>query len=334
MFMLSLHRNENSLGLSPSVRAILQSMSHQAYGYPAELLSPLRNRLAQQYKTSTAQVICGAGSTDVLRMALQALALRPDARLFCSVPFYPRVKMLTRHHLPMTQVPLDQRLCVDIDALRHAVAAYRGNAVVYLSNPDCHTGELLRREVLLDWMREAGSRVFFIVDEAYMEFVPDATARSLAECVQSGAGNVLVLRTFSKAFGLAGVRIGYGLTSAKNARELSRFGAASTISLPAACAALDALEDTEWLMHSRVLVDVSRGLLIEGLDSLGLEYRSGYVNFVLHALPCGGLPFRRSLRSRGVRVVYPVAGVPGWCRVAVGTPDEVSYYLDGLKSCM
>lgn len=327
--MLALHCNENVFGLSPTVRFILQSSGSCVYQYPGDELRLLRRQLARETGVDESCVMPGAGSTEVLRAALHAWLDMPDARFFCASPTYAPAASIAGTRVPVVQVPPDKSLRVDLAALRAAVDRHHGPAVVYLSNPDCHTGELLSRELLASWVASSAPLTRFIVDEAYMEFVPQERDATLLPCLSDFAGRLLVLRTFSKAYGLAGLRIGYGL-GGHPLPGAETLGAG--IGVLSVRAALEAVDDRGWLEHARCLMAVARTHLQQGVAALGLDWQSGHGNFVLHAVPPRVQDFSRSLRPYGIRVAYPLAGLPGRCRVTVGTIPDMNYYLSVLST--
>jgi histidinol-phosphate aminotransferase len=332
--MLALHRNQNCFGLSPSVRAILHTASDRAFSYPDVEVGRLQYTLARRFSLNLEQVVCAAGSSEVLRHALRQLARMTGMHLFCSSPCYSVVEATAGQYMSLTRVGLTRQMAVDLPALRLSVAQHPGPAAVYLSNPDCHTGELLDGTALADWIAEANERVFFIIDEAYLEFVPEVQTRSMCSLLKGKASNLLVLRTFSKAYGLAGLRVGYGLVSSRWTTEFSNCGVADTLNLLGARAALDSLENAEWLAHSLLLLQVSRSILLEGLAEMGIPSHAGPVNFVLHACTLNEAQ-RHCLREvYGLRIVSQIEGLPGWCRVTVGSVAEVTYYLNALRILM
>jgi histidinol-phosphate aminotransferase len=326
--MLTLHRNENLFGLSPAVRFVLQSSCPVVYQYPGDELMLLQKLLARLAGLHSPLVMVGAGSTEVLRIALADWLRQPAARLFCLEPVYPPVLVLAGGLAPVTLVPPGVGWRPDLTALRREVGRHDGSAVVYLSNPDCHSGELFSRDELSAWLGNTPPRVRFIIDEAYMEFVPQHRDATLLPCVADFAGRLLVLRTFSKAYGLAGLRIGYGLGDTLPGADALACG----VGVLAVRAALEALDDHGWIEHSRCLMLAARTHLQQGLTSLGLVWLNGQGNFVLHTLPAGGRNFGAALRPYGIRVAYPLAGLPGWCRTTVGTIADMNYYLSVLST--
>jgi histidinol-phosphate aminotransferase len=327
--MLTLHRNENIFGLSPSVRFILQSSCAGVYQYPGDELRLLQRVLAREFGVEESCVTLGAGSTEVLRFVLSAWLQLPGVRLFCADPTYPPVLAIAGSPDRVVRVPSRLARHLDLVALRAEVDRHVGPAVVYLSHPDCHSGELLSRPALANWIAEAGARVRFIVDEAYMEFVPDANEATVLPCLADFADRLLVLRTFSKAYGLAGLRIGYGLSG----RPLPGGGVlAAGLGTLAVRAAIEAFDDRGWLEHARCLLTAARTHLQQGLSAQGLDWLPGHGNFVLHTLPAGSKDFVRALRPYGVRVAYPLPGLPQWCRATVGTIPDMNYYLSVLST--
>jgi len=328
--MLALHRNENGYGLSPLLRALVER-AHDAIGcFPHDEVPQLCRMLARYFHLPPEQVVCAAGSTEILCRSLLQLATIPNIRLLYFSPASMALAQFKLEGMPRMPLALDAALSADLAGLRLKREQHRGPAVVYLSQPNCYTGELINRERLYDWIAAAGDATYFVLDEAYMEFVPDSRQHSLTEMLAGCTHKLLVLRTFSKAYGLAGLRVGYGLMSNGWLQHPTKLDSLCTLSVFGVRAALEAFEDKQWLMHSMQLLEVSRVLLLEGLAALQLACYSGPVNFVLHALPGDAERFLSHLYNYGVRVLLP-EGLDGWCRVTVGRPSEVSYYLDVLR---
>ncbi|TDR79895.1 pyridoxal phosphate-dependent aminotransferase [Paludibacterium purpuratum] len=325
--MLPLHRNETHLCLSPATRAQLVAASHDCWRYPGREIGRLQQALACLHGKSADQLLLGAGSTSILLAALGDRLSLGDAVLFYGLPVYAPVADFVAPSRAFPVAPsADGR--PDLARLQQCVARHAGPAVVYLSNPDGLTGEVFARDALLRWVASAGTQVFFIVDEAYIEFMPDHAQHSLIGRQSALPPNLMVLRTFSKARGMAGLRIGYGVSGDRPL--LSRLGAplAAGLNLPGLLAALDALEDDSWLDQARFLLDVAREALLTGLVELRIRYRSGPTNFVLHAVPGDTVSFQARMRSQGFLLAFPL---PGWCRVSVGSYEAVQSYLTALR---
>lgn len=329
--MLSLHRNQNCYGLSPSVREVLASVRHSAYAYPEAELVCLKRTLSRRFGVGLSQVVCGAGSSLILREALRHVSTLADARLFVSSPTY---AIAESQGLPVCRVAMDAGLSVDLSAMQRQVAQHAGVAVVYLSNPDCHSGSELDNRALAEWIAGAGEQVYFIIDEAYMEFVARSTSSPLASVLAGNVHNLLVLRTFSKAYGLAGLRVGYGLVSGRWMQGFHTIVLEDTLGLPGARAALEALDDESWLEQARLMVELSRQMLVDGVTMMNLQCSQSSVNFVLHRMPPDAQRFVRQLQRQDLRIAYPIAGLDGWCRVTVGSLGEVSCYLKALRDSL
>ncbi|MBV8047943.1 MAG: histidinol-phosphate aminotransferase family protein [Paludibacterium sp.] len=329
--MLLLDRNENRLGLAPATRAQMIGASRASWRYPEQETWRLQQALANVHGQSPERVLLGAGSTSVLLAVLADRLQSGRATLFHPLPVYAPVLAFPS---PLKAYPVgptaDGR--IDLPRLRQRVEQHQGDAVVYLSNPDCYSGEVLPRESLLHWITQSGPRVFFIIDEAYIEFMPDHGQRSLIRRQSALPRNLLVLRSFSKAYGMAGLRVGYAVTrNARLAAQL-RVPLATGMNLPGVMAACDALEDAAWLEHSRFLLEVARSALLEGLSELGIATRHGPTNFVLHEVPCDLSVFRARLHEQSVRLAFPQGELSSWCRVSVDCFASVQAYLTLLRS--
>ncbi|WP_215782141.1 histidinol-phosphate transaminase [Paludibacterium sp. B53371] len=331
--MLNLHRNECRHGLSPAVRRLLSSAGPLAWQYPAREAARLVQRLAIYHRRRPEEFVLGAGATAILQTVLAHFARRPDARLFYSAPVFPL--------LPAMAGALPSEFCrwlpdgsIDLPGLRQRVEQHRGAALVYLSNPDCHGGQMLDQTLLDAWMCEASPRVRFIIDEAYMEFLPEPEAHSLLSRLDALPSSLLVLRTFSKAYGLAGLRVGFAV--GRDAGWLAGLQAAlaPALNLPGLLAAAEALQNPAWLEHARWLLATARAALCEGLEALQLSPRCSVLNFVLHRLPGEAAFWLAGLAAADVSVCYPINTLPGWCRVSVDSFDGVQRYLQVLRDLL
>jgi histidinol-phosphate aminotransferase len=307
-FALSL--NENPFPPLPAVRSVLIRSIDAANRYPEFMPDRLRNLIAGRIGVPADQVVLGAGATGVVLQALQALTAPGDAIAMAAPTFdgYPIVAQMAR--LNSLTVPLDERGHNDLDGLADAAANAR---VVVVCRPHNPTGTLEPTAQLLRFLRRVPHDTIVLLDEAYIEFAAPEHRIGVSALV-GRFPNLVVVRTFSKAYGLAGLRIGYGLASAELARTLWSqqlpFGIAMT-SLPAVAASYNA--EDQLLQRIRLIASERRYLRMR-LSALGIYTTDAHANFTY--LPSRGRQWREVFADTGLHVrCY----ADGGARITVGS---------------
>jgi histidinol-phosphate aminotransferase len=307
-FALSL--NENPFPPLPAVRSALIRSIDAANRYPEFLPERLRSLIAGRVGLPADRVVLGAGATGVVLQALQALTAPGDAIAFSSPTFdgYPIIAQMARLN-PVT-VPLDEYGHNDLDGLADAAANAR---VVVVCRPHNPTGTVAPTAQVVRFLRRVPRDTIVLLDEAYIEFAAAEHQIDVAALV-ARFPNVVVVRTFSKAYGLAGLRIGYGLASAELARTLWAqqlpFGIAIT-SLLAVAASYDAGDQ---LLQRTRLITAERRYLRVRLGAIGVYTTDAHANFVY--LPSSGRLWREVFADSGLHVrFYPDGGA----RITVGS---------------
>jgi histidinol-phosphate aminotransferase len=318
-FALSL--NENPFPPLPAVRAALIRSIDAANRYPEFLPERLRGLIASRIGMPADQVVLGAGATGVVLQVLHALTAPGDVIAMASPTFdgYPIIAEMTR--LTPVTVPLDEHGHNDLDGLADAAANAR---VVVLCRPHNPTGTLESTAEVLRFLRRVPRDTVVLLDEAYIEFA--APEHRIDACkLTTRFPNVVVVRTFSKAYGLAGLRIGYGLASPELANTLWTqqlpFGIAIT-SLLAVAASFDA-EDQ--LLQRVQLITAERRYLRMRLGAIGIYTTDAHANFTY--LPPSGRPWREVFADSELRVrFYPDGGA----RITVGSRAATSAVLSAV----
>jgi histidinol-phosphate aminotransferase len=295
----------------------------ELHRYPDPSSAGLKDALSRLAEAPPARLWVGNGSDEAIDVLVRALAA-PGDRVVVAAPTYGVYAARARTHgIGVEEVRLDADYDLDVD--RTAVAAEDAK-LVFLCSPNNPTGNLLSEDRILELVRR--TRCLVAVDEAYVEFAP---RRSLA----ARAGDperLAVLRTFSKAWGLAGARVGWLAGHPELVRVLDVVGLPYPLSRPAARSALRALELEEEMERRVRRVREERRRLRVGLDELGLEVAPSDANFLLFFVPEPGGVQRRLADEHGV-VVRDRSGLPGLkgaLRVTVGTPEENDRFLEGL----
>jgi histidinol-phosphate aminotransferase len=328
---IRLSSNENPLGIPDSAReAIIDALS-AGHRYP-RLNGDVAERIAAANGVRPENIVLGNGSAEILQMTVQAVSVGDRARVVIADPTFEQVE---RYALAMgaevVKVPLLPDHTHDIAGMDAAARNAPGPVLVFVCNPNNPTGTVTPCDAVARWIEDAPSHVWFLVDEAYLEFATDPTYRAFVNEATSRA-NVVVCRTFSKIYGLAGIRLGYAIADQATSRRLREFVAATNINHLAAAAALASLDDTAYVQRS--LDTNAHGLRIAyaTLDDLGIEYLPSHANFVLHRITGDLDAYIGRMREQGVLVGRAFPPMTTWNRVSIGTPDEMRRWADALRT--
>jgi histidinol-phosphate aminotransferase len=326
--IIKLASNESPLGPSPMARAMAMVELEELCRYPDGSGTCLRTALADLHGLEPECFTLGNGSNDVLELAAR-LFVSPEHEVVFSEHAFAVYPLVTRAiGARAVQVPArDQGH--DLAAMADAVSDR--TRLVFIANPNNPTGTWNDARALEAFLSAVPEQVIVVIDQAYAEYVDEP---DYPDCIAWLArySNLIVTRTFSKAHGLAGLRVGYGVSSLEVAEVLNRVRQPFNVNSVALAAAAASLEDDEHLARS---VDVNRsGLrkLRAGFDARGIDYIASVANFVTFAVPGGdAAAVYTALLHEGI-IVRPVAnyGLPGHLRVTVGLEDENARFLDVL----
>jgi len=324
--IIKLASNENPRGASPKVQAAIAAALGDLTRYPDGNGYALKAALASRLRVAPEQIVLGNGSNDVLELVTQAFLRPGDDALYSQYAFivYPLATQARGAH-GIEVAAKDHGH--DLDAMLAAITG--STRVVFIANPNNPTGTWLAGDVVERFISAVPRDVIVVLDEAYDEFL-DPSERAPSTAWISQYPNLVVSHTFSKAHGLAALRVGYGVMDAAIADLLNRVRQPFNVNSLAQTAALAALEDTQYVEDSRVLNREGRRQLEAGLQALRLRYLPSRGNFVLFEAGDAMAVYQALLRQ-GV-IVRPVAnyGLPAWLRVTVGTAQENERFLASL----
>lgn len=324
--VIKLASNENALGPSAKALAALAREAARASFYPDAGAALLREALAARLGLSVGEIIVGNGSDEIIRLAAEALLGPEDEAVICRPTFgeYLYAVQLLGARPVLVHSPDGQ----DVEAVLSALTPR--TRMVFLCNPNNPTGTMIGRERFASFLAALPEGVLVVYDTAYQDYAeaedfPDGLGQ-----VRAGAP-VLVLRTFSKLYGLAGLRVGYGCGPAGLIDLLYRVKEPFNANLLAQAAALAALEDSEHVARTLAMNKAGKQQIYEGLAALGLAYLPSQANFVLLDLGRDGRGVYEALLRRGV-IVRPAAdfGLPRHLRVTVGTAEQNARFLRAL----
>lgn len=324
--IVKLASNENPLGASrKALRAIAAAKSDVSL-YPDNDCFVLSEALSRFHGLPPERFVIGCGSEGVLGMAASAFLCEGRETVFPKYSFQAFGNAVQRVGAISTVVDLKPGFQVDLDAMLAAISPR--TSLVYLANPGNPTGTRLDNAQIEAFLARLPSHVVLLLDEAYREYALEAQTDPVQWTDR--CSNLLVTRTFSKAYGLAGLRVGYGVTTAALAKELQRVRPPFSVSELAQAGAAAALDDREFLAETARVNRAGLEQLQAGFAALGLEYVPSSGNFVLVKVG-DGKNVADALGSRGL-IVRPVAnyGLPEWLRVSVGLAEHNQRLLNAL----
>jgi histidinol-phosphate aminotransferase len=323
--------NENPLGMSPKAQGAARDAVTAGNRYPMKDSTVLHKMIADNYGVSPKSILLTAGATEGIRAAVEALA-GPDVQLvvpeltFHAAEHGAKANGMTK----ITKVPMRKDWGIDLDAMRKAVADYSGPSIIYFVNPNNPTGSISNADEVEAWINSKPKDTIFLMDEAYAEFANDAAFRSVGPLIKAGADNIVLLKTFSKLYAMAGMRVGWIVSTPELIEKFSEKTADNMLSAPAVSAAVASLQDEDFKHYSRQSNKRSRDILLQTLDTLGLGYVPSNANFIFHKLPVPLADYQAHMKQAGILVgrAFPPAGE--YCRVSLGTPEEMTFVANTM----
>jgi histidinol-phosphate aminotransferase len=319
--------NENPFGPSPLAVAAMQKAIAGVNLYPDGNAFYLKQKLAAKLGVEPANLILGNGSNEIIEFVAHAL-LAPDIDVvvsqFCFA-IYPIVAKMFGANV--ISVPA-KNYGHDLPAMLKAITPR--TRIVFVANPNNPTGTLASREEVISFVNDVPDDVLLVMDEAYIEFLDDAV--DLVSLVRLGARkNLILMRTFSKIYGLAGLRIGYGIGNSELISALEKIRQPFNVNLLSQTAALAALDDDEHVRKTRANNFGGLQFFAKAFRELKLEYIPSFANFILVRVGEGQKVFD-AMQKQGV-IVRPMGGyqLPEWIRISIGTPKENERCLGALK---
>lgn len=331
---LFLHYNENSLGMSPlALKAAQTEIAQKGHRYPDGTVALLRDTLAQKYGVPSEQVIFGNGSTEVIG-AVVTLAAKNGASVIEPSPTFGDVRRRAKvAGMEVHQVPVSSDFQTDITALKERAAQVKGPLLINICNPNNPTGTIVEHSSLINWIKNAPDNHTFLIDEAYFEYAQlNPAYSSVLPLIKQGQENLVLTRTFSKIYGMAGMRIGYGIAAPKTAAKIRQFAAGFNLSAAGIAAAVTSLKDEAFYQRSLASNQSGKSLLLETLDELNLQHIESNTNFVLHRINSDLTSYASRMASNGISVGRRMTKDDGWNRISIGQPHEMKAFVRTLKS--
>lgn len=326
--LVELSINENALGPS---RGAIERVAHQMFGmnrYPFH--DQLEQALARHHGVPVETILPGVGSSEILNMAALAAYFDHGGNTVTPFPSYPDVaRRTTTLGRELRRVPLRADFGIDLDGLREAIDA--DTRLLFICNPNNPTGQLLDAADLRRFVESVPPHVILVIDEAYIHFVEDPDYPSAIALAQQH-DNVIVTRTFSKAYGLGGVRVGYGIAQPELVKRLARFGLGNldknTLSI---AAALGALSDQDHVKRTVEVVREGKAYLSAKLKEMGFSPLRTQTIFVTVDVGSDLQVWLPKLRARKVKV-RQAFDMDGYMRITAGLPRENEAFVEEFRA--
>lgn len=326
--IVKLASNENPLGISPKAQEAIETSLIDIARYPDGNAFLLRNEVSKKFAVSTNQIVFGNGSNDILELCARAFLRAGDEAIFSQHAFavYPLV----------TQAVGAKGVIVPAKNYAHDLSGFfeavtDKTRLVFIANPNNPTGTFIPKAHLKAFLDKLPKHILVVLDEAYDEYLSEKD-QSEAISWLSTYDNLIISRTFSKAYGLAGLRVGFGLMHAGLADILNRIRQPFNVNLVAQAAAVASLLDDDFVAKSYALNQAGKLQLTQGFNTLGLEYITSYANFISFKVN-NAANVNLALLQNGV-IVRPIANydMPDYLRVSIGLFSENERFLEVLES--
>ena len=329
--IVKLASNENSLGPSPKAMEAMRKAIPQMHLYPDGGSFYLRQAIAKKYGIGDDMTMLGCGCNEHAVLLAHAFMDRGDDLVVSERSFVVYKLVAALYHGHCVEAPM-KGMTHDLDAMLAAITPR--TKIVVVGNPNNPTGTMVGQAEIDRFVERVPANVVTVFDEAYMELVDPQNQVDTLKHVKAGKKPVVTLRTFSKAYGLAGLRVGYALAQPDAIDLLNKVRQAFNVNAMAQAAAVAALEDEAHLEATRRMLHEGRKQLMAGMRKLGLDPVESVTNFIL-------FPFKKAaaltaaLTNRKV-IVRPLAGfgLPNHIRVSVGTTPENDQFLRALKDAL
>ncbi len=330
--VIKLASNENPLGPSPkAIAAMRKALARLSY-YPDGQSYGLRHAIAARLRVEPQQVAVGNGADGII-MQICLAYLDEDCEVIVSRSSFPIYDIFTHiMRAELTKIPLkDHRL--DLPAMAKSIGDR--TKLVFVCNPNNPTGTIVTRRETQAFMEKVPPHVLVVFDEAYFEFVDSDQYPDTLEYVHEGQSNVIVMRTFSKVYGVAGIRLGYALAAPEVLDPLYQVKEPFAVNLLAQAGGIAALQDEEFLKRSVQANQAGRAFLYREFDRLGLRYVRSHTNFILVEIGPEATAVQQGLLERGV-IVRPCAGydLPDFVRITIGNEAQNARLVEALEEVL
>ncbi|HJO95775.1 MAG TPA: histidinol-phosphate transaminase [Victivallales bacterium] len=327
---VKLASNECPLGPSPKAVEAIKKFASNVHRYPDGSAYLLKNKLAEHLSVTPDQLIIGTGSNEIIEFIGHCF-INENNSIVMSKHAFAIYKILSiMFGAEYVEVPMNG-FTHDLEAILDNIK--NNTRVIFICNPNNPTSTIVREKEIDNFIARVPDDILIVFDEAYKEITQEQLPDTI-KYVRNGK-NVIVLRSFSKSYGLAGLRIGYGISTPEIIHSLNKSRQPFNVNLLAQMAALHALDDQEFVAKSKEVYRKGIELITKACDDMNIEYEPPYANFILIKVCGNEQEIYTKLLNKGV-IVRPLKGylLPGYIRVSIGTENENKKFIKALKEVL
>lgn len=329
--VIRINYNENPLGMSPKGQEAARLAIAKANRYPYKEQGQLQEKIAGLHGVDKSNVLMLQGSCEGIRSCFEALGTAKTQLVIPELTYEGGPKYAKIMGMNIVRLPMLPGWKFDIEAMKKTVAAYDGPTLVYIVNPNNPTATITPAELIEPWIKSKPKDTLFLVDEAYAEFVNDSRFRSVDGLIREGYDNIILLKTFSKIFAMAGMRAGYAIGKPELLAKMANYNTSESLNFCAIAAASASLDDKAFINYSKKTIDTSRQILIDTLKSLDLEYLPSEANFLFHRIKVPLEGYQKRMKEHGILIGRAFPPSTDWCRISMGTPEEMHTFTKLMR---
>ncbi|MFN7116029.1 MAG: pyridoxal phosphate-dependent aminotransferase [Saprospiraceae bacterium] len=324
---INLNSNENPYGSSSLAKAAMLEYILVSNRYNWELTLELMEALAQKNQVTADNILMGAGSTEILDLVAKFIAAKKGSFIIPNPSYHIWAETARKLGMQKIMVPLTVDKQIDLPAMLSAMKP--DTQLVYICNPNNPSGTICERKALVDFISEASKKAIVLVDEAYLDFTRQVSVSNLV----IDHPNVIVTKTFSKMYGLAGARIGYAIAHASLVNKISvlRSWSNSTVSVASTAAALASVKDSAFVAETYALNEKAKHYTIAQLEQLKLNCITSHANFIYFSLKNYKDNYFQRLMDHNIVGTYVFEEQDIWTRISIGTMQEMQHFISALQ---
>lgn len=329
--VIKLASNENPLGTSPLALAAMRSAVEESALYPDDNCYYLKNALARRHGVDAPEIIVGNGSVEILPLITLAYLHPQDNAVVSQGAFIWYKIAVGIAGAELIEAPMRDH-AHDLTAMRSAIR--KNTKLVFIANPNNPTGTMVTRDAVNDFFRQVPDDILVVIDEAYCDYIADPRYPNSLEIFRERK-NIVILRTFSKIYGLAGTRLGYGIARREIVADLMKLRVSFNVNRIAQAAGIAALEDEAFVKESIAVNEEGKTFLSDAYKDLGLFFLPTFGNFFFVDFGKDSLPIFEALQKRGI-IARPIReyGFPNALRITIGTEGENRRLIAALKEIL
>lgn len=326
--IIKLASNENPFGPSPKAKEAMVKSAENIHRYPDGSAYYLKNILSKHLNLPVENIMVGSGSSEIISLTLETF-VNPGDEIIYPWPSFIMYKILAlKNNANLVEIPFEERFSYNLNKFLEKITPK--TKIIFLCNPNNPTGTIIGKKEVENFIKKLPDDVILVSDEAYFEYVESDDYGSVLPFFKEK--NVVICRTLAKIYGLAGLRIGYGIAKKEITGYIERIRPPFNVTTPAQMAAIAALEDQEYVENVKKKTIEGKKYLYDEFKKLGIEYIPSEANFILCKFKTDAGKIVEELEKRGLIVRSMKAfGLPEYIRITIGTDEENRTLIENLK---